>query len=61
MSKNGEIIHLNKTTVSVNVKTSNQLVGSIQFIDKRIKIWKAGEPQNYIHIDFRDLVSVTEL
>ena len=61
LAKTGETLHADKTTVSVNVKTTNKLIGSIQFIDRRLKVWVAGEPNNHIFIDFRDLVSVSEL
>lgn len=61
IAKTGETIHTDRTTFSVNVKTTSKLIGSIQFIDRRLKVWVAGEPSNHIFIDFRDLVSVSEL
>lgn len=61
MEKLGETIHVDRTTFTVNVKTTKNIVGSIKFVDKFLKVWKAGEPNTHIHIDFRDLVSVTEL
>jgi len=55
------MINVDRNTVSVIVKTTNEIVGTISIVEKRMKVWKAGNPNNHIYIDFKDLVSVHEL
>lgn len=54
-------INVDKNSVSVVVRTSNNIVGTISIIEKRMKVWKAGEPDNHLYIEFKDLVAIHDL
>ena len=53
---------VNKNTINVVVKTSEQILCVVQVSPERqVKCWKAGNPNNAIRINFQDLVSVQDI
>lgn len=55
-------LNVNVNTCSVVVSTKQKtLVGSITFIENVVKVWPVGEPNRYIMVPFRTLISVRDL
>jgi len=50
-----------KTTYNFILRTDKTVLSVVQFPERRVKVWKAGEPNKPIYISFKDLVSIQDL
>lgn len=53
-------IMVNKTSVNVIIKAPN-IVSTVQVMERCVKAWKKGEPNNPFYINLQNVISILEL